>query len=288
MDTVGTRELAYFVAVAEELHFGRAATRLAMAQPPLSRAIALLERRMGVMLLRRTSRKVELTEAGEVFLREARKALLAADAAVRRAQRAAQPDARLVVVTKPGGDAGLLPAILDAYRQTADAVVVEVVVCGIGEQEPALRDGRADIGLLHPPHDDLAGFQTRDLVSQSQVLVVPRNHRLARRAGVSLADLEGLPKPRWPGTPEGSGAGPWIRDGAQLMELIALGQVVGVLPRSAADHLRRGLIAVPVIDALPSTVVLAWPQATESPALTSFVQVATTIPRDALDHQQTA
>ncbi|MGH3375334.1 MAG: LysR family transcriptional regulator, partial [Actinoallomurus sp.] len=96
MDPVETRELTYFVTVAEELSFTRAAERLQIAQPPLSRAIQRLERRMGVRLLERTSRSVTLTPAGEVLLREGRRALDATAAAVRRAQRAGRADACLV------------------------------------------------------------------------------------------------------------------------------------------------------------------------------------------------
>src|SRR6266545_7645628 len=101
-DRIETRELAYFVAVAEELHFGRAAQRLGIAQPPLSRAIQQLERRVGVALLERGSRGVALTPAGAVLLREGRRALDAVAAATRRAQRAGTSDPRLVLVTKAG------------------------------------------------------------------------------------------------------------------------------------------------------------------------------------------
>jgi DNA-binding transcriptional LysR family regulator len=274
MDRVEARELAYFVAVAEELHFGRAAQRLHMAQPPLSRAIAGLERRIGVALLRRTSRKVELTDAGEVLLREARKALSAIDAAIRRAERAGDAEQRLVVVTKPGGDAGMLPAVLDAYRREEGSVRVDVAVCGVGEAEAALRDGRADAGFLSPSHDDLAGLDTEELLTQPRVLVVPRDHPLANRAVVAVADLEGLPMARLPGATWVSGVGPPIRDSAQLMTLIGLGQVVAVLPRSALDQLHRDLVGVPVLDALPATTVLAWPEGTETPALAGLVRAA--------------
>src|SRR5262245_2115159 len=110
-----TRELAYFLAVAEELHFGRAAGRLGIAQPPLSRAIKQLERRLGVTLLDRDSRGVALTPAGEVLAREAVTALDAVTAAARRTRRAGRADPRLAVIMKPGGDGGLLPAILREY-----------------------------------------------------------------------------------------------------------------------------------------------------------------------------
>jgi len=274
MDRVEARELAYFVAVAEELHFGRAAQRLHMAQPPLSRAIAGLERRIGVALLRRTSRKVELTDAGEVLLREARKALSAIDAAIRRAERAGDAEQHLVVVTKPGGDAGMLPAILDAYRREEGSVRVDVAVCGVGEAEAALRDGRADAGFLSPSHDDLAGLDTEELLTQPRVLVVPRDHPLANRAVVAVADLEGLPMARLPGATWVSGVGPPIRDSAQLMTLIGRGQVVAVLPRSALDQLHRDLVGVPVLDAPPVTTVLAWPEGTRTAALAGLVEAA--------------
>src|SRR5439155_11167476 len=112
---VETRELRYFVAVAEELHFGRAAERLGIAQPPLSRAIRRLEHRMGVTLLERTSRSARLTAAGEVLLAEGRAALEAVAAATRRTRRAGRPEQSLVLVMKPGSDAGLLPGILARY-----------------------------------------------------------------------------------------------------------------------------------------------------------------------------
>ncbi|NJP96963.1 LysR family transcriptional regulator [Nonomuraea sp. FMUSA5-5] len=136
-----SRELAYFVAVAEERNFTRAADRLGIAQPPLSRTIQRLERRLGVRLLERTSRHVSLTRAGEVLLKEGRKALDGLAAAERLAQRAGRA---LTVVTKPGGDAGLLGPLLDRFAAHPDAVEVEVLICGIGEEQALLRGGTAD------------------------------------------------------------------------------------------------------------------------------------------------
>ena len=121
MDRLETRELAYFLAVADELHFGRAASRLGIAQPALSKTIRQLERRLGVTLLERTSRTVALTEAGRVLAREAGVALDAVTAAAQRTQRAGTRAPRLLLAMKPGGDAGLLPAILNAARDNAPA-----------------------------------------------------------------------------------------------------------------------------------------------------------------------
>src|SRR5882724_9746371 len=177
-----TRELRYFVAVAEELHFGRAASRLGIAQPPLSRAIRQLERRLGVTLLRRTSRAVSLTEAGSVLLREGRAALEAVDAADRRTRRAALAATGLVLVTKAGASSELLAKLLDAYAAEPGAVAVDVVLCGIAEQERLLRDGRADVALLHLPYDSTTGFDTERLSTEGQVLVLPAGHPLTGRA----------------------------------------------------------------------------------------------------------
>ncbi|EWM17119.1 LysR family transcriptional regulator [Kutzneria sp. 744] len=271
MDRVETRELAYFVAVAEELHFGRAAGRLGMAQPPLSRAIRQLERRLGVELLIRNSRGVRLTEAGEVLLHEGRKALDAVEAAVRRAQRAGEPERKLVVVMKPNGDAGLLGGILQAYQGDPEALPVEVEICRIGEQAGLLREGRADVALLHDPYDDLSGFDTEELLTQRSVAVLPRTHGLARRRSLHMADLAGETMPRWPGLP---GDGPEVRDTAQMMQLIALGRMVAVMPEAVRRNLREELVAIPVLDGQITTVVLAWPERSRSRAVAAFVRAA--------------
>ncbi|MFI6164841.1 LysR family transcriptional regulator [Micromonospora haikouensis] len=277
-----TRELRYFVAVAEELHFGRAAQRLGIAQPPLSRAIAQLERRLGVTLLERSSRSVTLTEAGSVLLVEGRAALDAVDAAdrrTRRAARAATGDPGLVLVTKAGASSELLAKLLDAYAAEPGAVAVDVHLCGIGEQERLLRDGRADVALLHRPFDSAVGFDTEELYTEGQVVLLPAGHPLAGRAELreaDVADLPGLPLPRWPrrdGTyPDGPG--PQVRDQVQLYELIALGRASAVLPESCRAHLRRDIAAVPVPDAQSVTTVIAWPPHSRSRALAVLIRTA--------------
>lgn len=278
-----TRELRYFVAVAEVLHFGRAAQRLGIAQPPLSRAIQQLERRIGAPLLERGSRGVTLTEAGSVLLREGQAALDAVDAAERRTRRAALAPTGspgLVLVVKAGATGELLAKLLDAYAAEPDAVAVDVMLCGIGEQERLLRDGRADVALLHRPFDSTAGFDTEELHAQGQVVVLPAGHPLTGRVQVRMSDvaaLPGLPMPRWPdldGTfPDGPG--PSVHSHTQLLQLIALGRASAILPESVRPELRDGLAAVPVADAPTVTTVIAWPPHSRSRAVAALVRTAT-------------
>ncbi|MGT2532487.1 LysR family transcriptional regulator [Streptomyces nojiriensis] len=199
MNELEVRELRYFIAVAEELNFSRAAGRLGMAQPPLSKAIAQMESRLGVRLLERTTRQVRLTNAGQVLLDQARIAVDAVHAAARRARRAGQPTPRLVVAVKPAGDAGLLREILAAYRGTGSHLPPpEVVVGGSGEPIAMLRDGRADVALLRSPFDG-QGLDCQTLVVEPRLAVLPAGHRLAGRRRLRLSDLKGEPIPRWQG-----------------------------------------------------------------------------------------
>lgn len=278
-----TRELRYFVAVAEELHFGRAARRLGIAQPPLSRAIGALERRLDVTLLERGSRGVSLTEAGAVLLREGRAALDAVEAAERRTRRAARAAAghpAVVLAAKAGASGELLAKLLDVHAAEPGAVAVDVVLCGPGEQAEVLRDGRADVALLHRPFDDTAGFDTEDLHTEGQVVILPAGHPLAVRPHLSLAEVTGLPDlplPRWP-RPDGSfpdGPGPQVRDHTQLTQLIALGRACAVVPESGRTGLREDLVAVPVLDAPRVTTVIAWPPHSRSTAVAALVRAAT-------------
>ncbi|MFF0464482.1 LysR family transcriptional regulator [Streptomyces mexicanus] len=280
-----TRELRYFVAVAEELHFGRAAQRLGIAQPPLSRAIAGLERRLGAALLERDSRGVTLTGAGAVLLREARAALDAVEAAERRTRRAALAGTgrpAVVLAAKAGASSELLAKLLDAYATEPDAVAVDVLLCGPGEQAPVLRDGRADVALLHRPFDDTAGFDTEELHTEGQVAILPAGHPLGARTELRLAEVSGLPDlplPRWP-RPDGTfpdGPGPQVRDHTQLTQLIALGRACAIVPETGRAGLGEGLTAVPVVDAPRVTTVIAWPPHSRSTAVAGLVRAATAL-----------
>ena len=145
------RQLQLFIAVAEELHFGRAAERLGIAQPPLSRAISRLERRLGTPLLLRTSRSVTLTEAGGVLLDEGRAALDAVEAAEVRTRRAATAEPSVVLATKAAASSELLAKLLHAYAAEPGAVHVEVLLCGPAEQERLLAECARLSGVELPP-----------------------------------------------------------------------------------------------------------------------------------------
>jgi DNA-binding transcriptional LysR family regulator len=198
MNDLEVRQLRYFVAVAEELHFGRAAERLTMAQPPLSRAIRDLERQLDVSLLERTTRQVRLTAAGEVLLRDARTALDAIAAADRRTRHAGRAEPSLRLAFKADYDAGLLPQILAAYQREEAALPVEFVLGGRDEQMPALRDGRADVALVFTPMVD-RDLDGEPLLTEPRVVALAASDPLAGRASLRLADLAGRTQPD--GTP---------------------------------------------------------------------------------------
>ncbi|BBJ41237.1 LysR family transcriptional regulator [Streptomyces antimycoticus] len=273
-----TRELEYFVAVADELHFGRAAARLSIAQPALSKAIRRIETRLGVPLFLRSSRHVELTPAGEALQEHGRHALNAVAAAVRSARRAVDTEAHLRLVLKPGGDAGLLSGILAEYAHQPDARRVDILFSGPADRTDFLLDGRADVGLLYVPFDDLDGLDHETLHAEERVAIVPTAHRLAGLASVRMADLEGETLPRWKGVPGGDGTGPEVADVVQLLQMIKVSRMIGVLPRSLVEPLPPGLVGVPVSDAPPSRLVLAWNEQDRRPLLASFVAAALRVP----------
>ncbi|SEP50454.1 LysR family transcriptional regulator [Amycolatopsis saalfeldensis] len=283
-----TRELEYFIAVADELHFGRAAARLSIAQPALSKAIQRIESRLGVRLFVRSSRHVSLTPSGEALQEHGRHALNAVGAAVRNARRAGDTQAHLRLVLKPGGDAQLLSGILGEYAHQPDARRVDILFSGPADRADFLRDGRADVGLLYAPFDELDGLDHETLHVEDRVAIVPSGHRLAGRSSVRMSDLDGEILPRWKGVPSDGPdekilprrkgkpeeAGPEITDVVQLLQLITVSRLIGVLPRSLVEPVPPGLFAVPIADAPPSRLVLAWNSHDRRPLVASFVAAA--------------
>ncbi|BCL26998.1 LysR family transcriptional regulator [Streptomyces aurantiacus] len=282
MSSLETRQLRYFVAVAEERHFGRAARRLGMAQPPLSRAIRELERQLGVELLTRTTRMVTLTPAGETLLADARVALDAVATAEHRARRSGRrPVLRLAL--RADYDAGLLPKILDAY----DELPVKLLFGGPGEQVPPLHDGRADVALLPTPFDE-RGLDVEPLLTGPRVVALAATDPLAARATVRLADLAGRPLPD--GTRAERGGRDPVRPGArsldvsQIFSLVEVGCVVWFLPEWAARRFPRPNTAYRPVEGLdPATLAVAWPAESRSPAVAAFVRTARQVAQNAVD-----
>ncbi|GAA3456212.1 LysR family transcriptional regulator [Dactylosporangium matsuzakiense] len=273
MSELETRQLRYFVAVAEERHFGRAAERLGMAQPPLSRAVRALERQLGVQLLERTTRSVALTPAGESLLADARVALDAVARAERRARRAGEPVPSLRLALKADYDAGLLPKLLDAFT----ALPVELLLGGRGEQVAALHDGRADVALLPTPFDG-RGLDTEPLLTTASVVALAAGDPLAARTSLRLADLTGRKLPggtaaeRGRMQPHASGRS---FDLSQIFNLIEVGEVVWFLPAFVAERFPRpGLAYRPIEGVEPVTLAVAWPAESRSPAVAAFVRAA--------------
>jgi len=187
---VELRRIQYFVAVAEEAHFGRAAERLQMAQPPLSQQIKALEAEMGVTLFRRTTRKVEITPAGERFLKRAREILAAVDDAVTEAEQVARGLLGRIAIGFTGSATyDLLPSLVRVLR--ADLPGIELDVYGemlTPRQVVALEDGTLDLALLRPPVRSSA-IDVRILRREPLIAVLPAQHPLADKGPVRLADL---------------------------------------------------------------------------------------------------
>jgi DNA-binding transcriptional LysR family regulator len=256
MDRLETRELVYFVAVAEELHFSRAAERLGITQPPLSRTVSRMERRMGVRLLERTSRRVELTPAGLVFLDECRGLLQGLDTAVHRTQRAGGPP-RLVLAVRPGTGSGLLAQALGSRDGAAPELVFT------HDQEDAVRSGTADLALLCMHSNDLTGLEVTEVAEEYPVALVTRDHRLARRAMVSTDELRQEPAYQEQCPPMGLD---------EILDRVALGRLVTVVGSGAADRLTREVMAVPVADLPPTTLALGWLPQASRPEIVSFAR----------------
>jgi DNA-binding transcriptional LysR family regulator len=183
------RHLRYFVAVAEELHFGRAAERLHITQPPLSQQIQLLERDLGVKLLLR-GRKLVLTDAGRVFLAEARRAIEVADRAARAARAAAAGATTQLRVGYPATTLfELPPAVLRTFAERHPDVGVEAVAGSTSELLSALREDQVDVAFVNTSCSDHAAVRSELLHREPLVVAVPDDHQLAAHTTVGADDL---------------------------------------------------------------------------------------------------
>lgn len=278
------RKLRYFVAVAEELHFGRAAERLHIAQPVLSRQIRALEDELKVRLFLRDRRSTELTPAGAQLLADAGPLLAAAGAARRRVARAARGLASFTVGFMPG--LIVTGAVRELSRRHPD-LTVEVVRTCWDEQTEAILDGRVDIGYVRMPVDT-RGLATRGLLAEPRVVVLPADHPYAGKPVLAIADLAGehllqdpAAVPEWRdiakelAEPGRRPAVPVFRSVEEKLESVAAGRGVVVLPLSTATYYTRAdIVHVEIEDIGPNRVFLAWDGSRHDPLIEEFADIA--------------
>jgi DNA-binding transcriptional LysR family regulator len=285
------RHLRYFVAVAEERHFGRAAARLHIAQPPLSQQIRRFEAELGEPLLYRTTRSVELSPAGVVLLERGREILAAVDAAIEDARRAARGEyGRLAVGFTGSSTYELLPALAAALRRELPGVVLDLR----GElltpaQVARLLDGTLDLGLLRPPVRERA-LSLEVLRSEPLIAVLPRSHPLADTETVALERLKDEPFVTYPShfrsvlhdavedacaahgfTPV---AAHEVAETATLVSFVAAGLGVSLVPASVRNMTVHGAVYRPLAhDATRVELAVAWRRDDERPVLARALEI---------------
>ena len=285
------RHLRYFVTVAEELHFGRAAQKLGMAQPPLSQQIKALEQQIGVQLLSRTKRRVELTAAGTVFAYEARKILAKADQAVHAAQRAARGEiGQLEVGFVSGAVYGKVPSIFRLMRTRYPEISLVLRDLTTEEQVEAIQAHRLDIGLIRPPVIASQSLTMQVIDREPLVIVLPQTHRLARRKKISLETLAGepflqVPRHVAPGFHDQSvsictraGFFPQIVQEARttqtIVSLVAVGMGVSIVPASLRRLQRAGVVYRSIEGPAPTTeLAVIWRNDDKNQALHRFLEI---------------
>ncbi|MFJ4841550.1 LysR family transcriptional regulator [Streptomyces sp. NPDC088746] len=285
MGDVEIRQVHYFIAVAEEGNFTRAAQRLSMTQPALSRAILALERTMGTTLLLRTPKGVTPTAAGHAMLEEGRSLLAQAGNVTSRVRRAAERRTS-VTVTGPGCDAALLDGMIRAYNETGPRDPARMTVGTIDDQLDRLRSGQADIALLRaslPGH----GLDSVVLRHESVGVLLGTRHRLADRETLTVADLAGEPllgwlgpgaqlddPALWPDGPPGT-PGPQVSDGLQMLAVVRLGQAVALAaPPADGTGAPEGTVGLLLEDGPSVPLRLVWPRERTTPAVRRFVRHA--------------
>ena len=290
MDRPDLRLIEYFITVAEELHFGRAAERLHIAQPSLSQQIRQLERQLGVALLERDSRNVRLTSAGQTLLSEGRRTLSQARHAIAATRSAG---ARQLTVGFYGTAATvLLPDVLSAYGERFPAVQVSVHELFLGSINDIL-DGRVAVAFtrLLPGQTEL---EVEILTRESRLAALGSAHPLAGRESLTFAELRDEsfivnpavpttgPPARWLAEQRRHGLPGRIAARAssvqEILALVAAGRGICLVPSAVmAHHPRADVVYVPVTDAEPAVISLAWPPGRPNPDTEAFRQVARTI-----------
>ncbi|WP_067470854.1 LysR family transcriptional regulator [Nocardia amamiensis] len=258
------RKLRYFVAVAEQRHFGRAAEQLYIAQPVLSRQIKAFEQELDCTLLVRSTRSVELTAAGKQLYEEAQGILASVDAAVRRVRDVDHGVQRLVIAFSPGLR---VSGAIRAFTARHPDVETDVVPARWWERDAPLRDGRAQIGYLRRPFDE-SGLRVVPVGHEPRVAAMPATHPLAGRHKLTRADLDG----------ERMLDAPTRRNLSleEKFELIASGHGIVLVPLSVAQsYVRPDLVHLRVTDAPGVETCLAVVADRREKLLRDFIEIAT-------------
>jgi DNA-binding transcriptional LysR family regulator len=278
------RALSYFVAVAEERNFGRAAARLHMTQPPLSRAIKQLETELGAVLLDRSSTPLTLTSAGTALYDEARLLLDQAEhVRARVAAKVGTATLTIGILADSAEQAGTRLAA--AFRRRHPGVQVVFREADFSEPTAGLRAGLADVAITLAPFDD-TGISTHVLRTYPMGVVLRTDDPLARRGSLRLADLADR---RWFRLPDGTDPiwrayweatapggeprdGPVVRTVHECLQAVLWNGSIGLAP--LIHELPDGLTAVPLADMPPSRLIIAWSSASTNPLIRSFTSIA--------------
>lgn len=292
---IETRLLRQFIAVAEELHFHRAAERLHMAQPPLSQAIRKLEEEIGARLFERTNRSVTLTAAGASFLETARRLIAQLNEGVEQARRmAAGIEGRLVITFIDTAHYAALPPILRAFRSRYPNIELTLREATTVEQIEALEAGEADVGFMRQPGSSRHRMTLESVCKEAILVALPEDHHWASAKIVRLSELAAeafvsTPRLEGPGFHDQfialcrlAGFSPRIVQEARQMQtvagLVAGGLGVALVPASLAQARRSGVTFRPIEVKAPENLrhadlLMAWDASRTSPARDSLLQL---------------
>jgi len=285
---VELRQLRYFVAVADELHFRRAAARLHISQPPLSQQIARLEEELGCRLLARTRRRVELTPAGDAFLRDARAMLAELEVAVATARRIATGQAGVLRINFVGSALlSIVPGAVQRFRRARPGVEIELRERSTVEQLRALGSGVIDVGLVRPPIEIDDQLRAEVVTRERTIAAIPTGHRLAQMRRIPLRRLAAEPLVLFPreqapgfhdlliGRLAATGTSPQVVQYAPemltIIGLVATGIGVSPVPASVAHLALDGVTYRPLSGAPDTELVAVTRAGDESPLVRAFI-----------------
>ncbi|MBE6356971.1 MAG: LysR family transcriptional regulator [Lentisphaerae bacterium] len=283
--------LRYFAAVAKELHFRKAAAKLHITQAPLSAAIRKLEDELSCKLFERTSRMVKLTAAGEFFLAEAEAVLNRADQAQKQlADFLAGEKEQLLIGCNEPAIHSFLPEVLSRVRNQEPEIRMQLRELETAEQCVMLKNGSLDIGFLRPSSMDISGLTTRLIYRDRYILVLPRDHKLARCGRISREDLagedvilfardvnpaiydqlvysltvHGLPSPRFRQD---------ARNKSSMLAMVQAGFGIALMPESCCKGPLENIVRKELSPPLPPVdIIAAWRSDNDSRAVKKFIR----------------